>query len=248
MRNPSPEHRGTEARRRVLVIVIVVAAAIGTLSSLPHAPAPHSSSSAGTYVFGSFTRRYSGSVVVALPVAAKNTSWYTNWIMLVAADSKERIAPFVQIGEIRYKNPKRYPSLFVAYEMPKHHLVYQDFGRIAEGEHTVSIAGDERTIALKLGDRLVERVARTKFFRNTDRIYYQFSTEVDGSGDSPTGYFRDIEVKDDRWSRPRHEIPACIFHSRGLDLRVEGDRYLPYGRYVPGSDLNAFRNCGRRER
>ena len=164
--------------------------------------------------------------------------------MLVAAGSSRFNVPFVQIGEIRDKNVRPTPAVFVAYRKAGGSLVYQDFGAVSEGEHTVSITGDRRTINLTIGRRHVERFDRALFFHRGDRPYYQFASEVDGAGDVPAGYFRNIEVKDDRWPSSKLMKPDCLYHSRGLRIRRADDLYVLSGRYVSGSKESRFEHCG----
>jgi hypothetical protein len=97
-------------------------------------------------------------------------------------------------------------------------------------------------MSLYLDGRRLRTFSRRRFFAAHDRAYLQFASEVKVPGDEPSGYLRDIRVKRDEWPTLRKIDPPCMHYDRGLDMRVIGDRYVPFGRFDP-TKPSGFRNC-----
>ncbi|HEY0394815.1 MAG TPA: hypothetical protein VGD01_10030 [Candidatus Elarobacter sp.] len=170
------------------------------------------------YVPGPFRSDYEIGAEMRLPPTARNRSWYTVWLMLVAWPVPHEHEPFVQGGLMRWEQNSFALTAFTADEFRGVPLRYADRGDLAGGWHHVVLRGDATFVELLVDGRHVHRWDRARTFGKRP-VYVQIGAELHRPGDSLEGTIRSITVKRDGDRRPHAEPIVCEHRDRGLRFR-----------------------------
>lgn len=173
-----------------------------------------------------------------LPNVPTNSSWYSNWIMIVDRPTPNSHASFIQIGLIR--NVQRHGlQAFVSYQgRDDLQISYKTVAsNVSEGAHTFRIRQVERNVVFSMDGRIVNYLT----FAVRRNAYLQAGPEVFAEGDRASGVLSAIETEQ------RLVLPTspsiCRYENHGISLMPSGDKFIAFGIFNRAKRSGFLGNC-----